>query len=205
MRNRESLLRAARGVFERDGFVHARITDIAAEAGLATGSFYSHFADKTEALTAVLEEVQEEMLHPVSIHPEGERDATAAIHAANRAYLHAYQRNARLMALLEQVASVDSDFFALRRERTQAFVSRNARGIRRLQSQGVADPSLDADTAALAISSMVSRTAYATFVGRDDETIDVDRLARTLTQLWLGALGMPPNTSTRRRRRHFGL
>ena len=65
-RNRRSLIRAAREIFERDGFVSARITDIAERAGVAHGSFYSHFPDKRAALTAVLDEVQEEMLQPGS-------------------------------------------------------------------------------------------------------------------------------------------
>src|ERR1700676_555108 len=63
-RNRRALVRAAREIFERDGFVSARITDIADRAGVAHGSFYSHFPDKRAALTAVLDEVQEEMLQP---------------------------------------------------------------------------------------------------------------------------------------------
>jgi AcrR family transcriptional regulator len=63
-RNRQALVAAARRVFERDGFVTARITDIADEAGLAHGSFYPHFQSKEDALAAVLGEVEEEMLHP---------------------------------------------------------------------------------------------------------------------------------------------
>src|SRR5216683_7674628 len=63
-RNRQALLAAARRVFERDGFVTARITDIADEAGLAHGSFYSHFRSKEDALAAVFGEVGAEMLHP---------------------------------------------------------------------------------------------------------------------------------------------
>ena len=38
----------------------------------------------------------------------------AVIEAANLAYLEAYRRNARLMALLEQVATVDEGFRELR-------------------------------------------------------------------------------------------
>ena len=163
-RNRRALLAAARRVFERDGFVAARITDIADEAGLAHGSFYSHFQGKEEALAAVLGEVGEEMLHPgPPLAGSLTADPVAAIHAANVAYLEAYRRNARLMALLEQVATVDERFAALRLERTSAFLERNARAIRRLQRAGLADPSLDPDLASLALSTMVSRTAYVTF------------------------------------------
>lgn len=63
-RTRAALVRGAREVFERDGLVDARIADIAAAAGVATGSFYSYFATKEDALAAVLDDVTDEMLHP---------------------------------------------------------------------------------------------------------------------------------------------
>ena len=63
-RNRAALVGAARRVFERDGYVRARITDIADEAGVAHGSFYSHFDGKPAVFAAVMAEVEEEMLHP---------------------------------------------------------------------------------------------------------------------------------------------
>src|SRR5438094_6662201 len=140
-RNRRALIRAAREVFERDGFVGARITDIADAAGVAHGSFYSHFQSKEEALAAVLAEVQEEMLHPgPATAGASHADPVAMIEAANRAYLEAYRRNARLMMLLEQVATVDEEFLRFRLERSDAFVRRNAKAIRRLQRDGIADP-----------------------------------------------------------------
>ena len=190
-RNRAALIRAAREIFERDGFVHARITDIASLAGVAHGSFYSHFASKEEALAAVLAELQEEMLHPGPSASAPGSNPLEVIEAANRAYLEVYQRNARLMALLEQVATVDEDFMRLRMERADAFVRRNAKAIRRLQRDGQADPDLDPDLAALAISTMVSRTAYAVFVLGRKPRADVDHLAATLTRLWANALRIP--------------
>jgi AcrR family transcriptional regulator len=190
-RTRGALVRAARDVFERDGFVKARVTDIADAAGVAHGSFYTYFRDKKDVLVAVLAELQEEMLHPRLRRTALDDDPAAAVEGANRAYLDAYRSNAGLMALLEDMAAVDEDFLRLRRERTEAFVSRNARAIRRLQKQGLADPELDAEIAALAISSMVSRTAYAAFVY--DDAADFDAILRTVTRLWLNALRIPTN------------
>ena len=112
------------------------------------------------------------------------------IHAANVAYLEAYRRNARLMALMEQVATVDERFRELRLERSAAFLARNARAIRSLQRQGLADSALDPDLASLALSTMVSRSAYAAFaVGR--QPVSVEHLAATLTRLWANALRLP--------------
>ena len=189
-RTRAALIDAARKVFERDGFLNARVTDIADEAGVAHGSFYTYFTDKKEVLAAVLAELQEEMLHPTPSRAALEEDPAVAIEDANRAYLEAYRRNAGLMALLEDMAAIDEDFLALRQERTRAFVSRNARAIRRLQRQGLADRELDPELTALAISSMVSRTAYAAFVWEPSHS-DFDAVLHTVTRLWLNALQIP--------------
>jgi AcrR family transcriptional regulator len=194
-RNRRRLLDAAREVFERDGFVHARITDIAATAGLAHGSFYSHFDTKKEALAAVFAELQEEMLHPGPDLAAEKDDPVATIAATNRAYLAAYQRNAKLMLLLEQVASVDPEFQRQRLERTDAFVARNAKQIRRLQRHGLADSNLDADLTALAISAMVSRTAYVR-IALAPEPPDLDAFSAGLTRLWINALGLSSAVGT---------
>jgi AcrR family transcriptional regulator len=107
-RTRARLIVAARTVFERDGYLDARLVDIAAEAKTAAGSFYTYFANKEEifdaVLDAVLEDMQEEMLHPHIREATDGDDPIAIIEAANRAYLAAYERNAKLMRVLEQVA-----------------------------------------------------------------------------------------------------
>jgi AcrR family transcriptional regulator len=189
-RTRETLVAAARRVFERDGFLEARITDIAAEAGVAAGTFYTYFTSKDAAFAAVIDEVSEEMLHPrLTTSPAAPDDPIAVIEAANRAYLLAYRRNAKLMALMEQVAQVDDDFRRLRLKRARAFIDRNARAIARLQERGLADPELDPNLAAQAMSSMVSRMAYNRYVqGLGNGSLDA--LSTTLTRLWANALGI---------------
>ncbi|AXK33580.1 TetR/AcrR family transcriptional regulator [Streptomyces armeniacus] len=199
VRTSGALVGAARRVFERDGYLEARIVDIAAEAGVATGSFYTHFSGKEEVFEAVLAELQDEMLHPGAggTGADGaEADASAdpaalrrGVEAANRAYLESYRRNAALMAALEQAAAVDRRFLAVRLRRSQVFVERSARTVVRLQQAGLADPALDPDVTARAINAMVSRTAYMTFVAGDP--VPFEELVRTLTRLWMNALGMP--------------
>lgn len=196
-RTREALVAAARTVIERDGYLEARIVDIAAEAGVATGSFYTHFAGKSEVFAAVLAEVQDEMLHAGvdAAHP-ATGDVRRSVEEANRAYLEAYRRNARLMAAMEQLAAVDPAFADLRLRRSHAFVERGASAVRRLQEEGLADAQLDPDTTARALSAMVSRMAYMSFVVGDGPPLD--DLVPTLTRLWANALGMPtaPGDST---------
>jgi AcrR family transcriptional regulator len=176
-------------VFERDGFLDARITDITAEAGVAAGTFYTYVTSKEDAFAAVMEEVNEEMLHPRLKEIADRDDPVAVVDAANRAYLVAYRRNARLMALMEQVAQIDPDFRQLRLRRARAFGERNAQAISRLQRRGLADPELDPQLAADALSGMVSRMAYLRYV-LGFGTASPETLARTLTRLWVNALGI---------------
>ena len=203
-RTRRALVDAARRVFERDGFLDARITDIAAEAGVAAGSFYTYFTSKEAVFAAVIEELSEEMLHLGPSGPlAGREDPVAVIEAANLAYLSSYCRHAKLMGLMEQVAQIDEQFRAVRMRRVRAFSKRNARALERLQEQGLADPQLDPELAAQALSVMVSRMAYLTYVqGVGLRSRPPQALARALTRLWVNALGIPahpPPTPQRRR------
>lgn len=182
-------MRAARQVFELDGFLDARIIDITAHAGVAAGTFYTYFTTKEDAFAAVMEDVNEEMLHPRLREIADRDDPEAVIEAANRAYLLAYRRNARLMALMEQVAQINGDFRRLRLRRAQAFGERNAQAIARLQQRGLADAELDPRLTADALSGMVSRMAYLRYVLGFGHA-SPETLARTLTRLWVNALGM---------------
>ncbi|MEU1466529.1 TetR/AcrR family transcriptional regulator [Streptomyces sp. NPDC005727] len=193
MRTRDALAAAARRIFERDGYLDARIIDIAAEAKVATGSFYTHFASKEDVFAAVLARLQDEMLHAgVSDGGDGDgghKDLWRGVEDANRAYLEAYRRNAPLMAAMEQAAAVDPQFLRLRLERSRAFIDRSAAAIARLQQSGLADPELDPEITARALSAMVSRLAYATFTL--GESAPFDTLVETVTKLWTNALRMP--------------
>jgi AcrR family transcriptional regulator len=192
LRSRAALVRAARAVFERDGFLEARIVDICAEAGISTGSFYTYFKTKEDAAAAVMAEVHEETLHPRLKAIAGSDDPRAAIDAANRAYLRGYRRNARLMTLIEQVALIDERFLQLRLKRAHTFAQRNAAAIARLQARGLADPTLDPFGTAHAMNAMVSRMASLVFVYGLDMSFDA--LAEMLLQLWTNALQIPADS-----------
>lgn len=186
LRTRARLIEAARVVFERDGFLDARLVDITAEASISAGSFYTYFDSKEEIFLAVLAEVEQEMLHPDVRHvPQGD-DPIESIRASNRAYLESYQRFAKFMGLLEQVASIDDDFRERRRQRSEAFVQRNAKSIRHLQETGIAASDVDPVLASSFLSGMVARAGYARFVLGEAWTIDA--MVDTLTQLWVDAL-----------------
>lgn len=194
VRTRASLISAARTIFERAGYLDARLTDITTEAHCSTGTFYTYFDNKEQIFAAVLEAAQEDMLHPGMGRVRDVENPYAVLESSNRAYLTAFRRNARLMALLEQVSHIDPAFAKLRRNRTEAFISRNARAIERLQAEGKADRGLDPLLASRALSAMVSRLAYSSFVsgdpGADGKPVPFEDVVDTATRVWANALGL---------------
>lgn len=190
-RTRAALVSAARKVFERDGYLDAKLTDITKAAGCATGSFYTYFANKEEIFAGVLEQAQQDMMHPGMGRVNGTDDPYAVLEASNRAYLEAYRRNAKLMGLLEQVAQVDPKFRDFRSRRADAFIQRNAAGIADLQERGIAGADVDPLLASRALSGMVSRLAYSIFALEEATDVDFDELVSTVTRLWANALRIP--------------
>jgi AcrR family transcriptional regulator len=186
IRTKKALVAAARVVFERDGYLDARMSDISLEAGVAAGSVYTYFDGKEEIFRAVADEIQEEMLHPHVRAQTGIEDPRRLIDVANRDYLRSYKKNARLMALFELVTQIDPDFRAHRIERGNAFARRNAKMIKELQEQGLANPSLDPLVTAHALSAMVSRMAFMAFVL--EMPLPFDRMVTTLNEIWANAL-----------------
>ncbi|WP_072750869.1 TetR/AcrR family transcriptional regulator [Rhodococcus maanshanensis] len=188
LRTRAALIAAARKVFERSGYLDTRLIDITKAAKCSAGTFYTYFASKEEIFAAVLELAQEDMMHPGMPHVEAEDDPAAIIAASNRAYFEAYKRNAKLMGLLEQVASIDPEFRVLRQQRADAFIRRNARSIANLQQRRLADPDLDPLLASSALSGMISRLAFGYFVTGGSDAASLDDIVDTATRLWVNAL-----------------
>jgi AcrR family transcriptional regulator len=190
-----ALVRAAQEVFERDGFLGARIADITATARTATGSFYTYFNGKEEVFLAVVAALDQVGLHPPSLVFLTEPQADVAAH--HRAYLETYHRNAGMMRVVEEVTNISADFRRRRTARAQPWIAGNRDAVRRLQRDGRADPDLDPTMAARALSTMVSRTAYVTFVLEEEGAAAIDGLAETLTRLWINALKLTPGRTRR--------
>ena len=96
---RARLVAAAKEIFEQDGFLDARISDIAERAGLSHGSFYHYFDSKEEVFREVALEVDESpdraheqrscrpdvVRQPLRAHPRGHAAATSRATATRRA------------------------------------------------------------------------------------------------------------------------
>ena len=189
VRTRDELLAAARRVFERDGYLDTRVADIAAEAKVAHGSFYTYFSSKQSVFLAIVREVGQQFREAVAPSPaDGDVDTYEALDRSNRRYLDAYRANRVIWALVEQVATIDPEIHRIRLIGRRLHVDRVAKTIRRWQDRGLADRAIDPHTTAGALVSMLSNFAYWWLAGGD--TYGAETAARTLTEIWARAVGL---------------
>lgn len=188
LRTQQRLMEAARVVFVRDGFLDAKITDITAEAGVASGSFYTYFDSKEAIFTAVVKDVNQHLYVASAPARNLPRDPVLRIEATTRAYVRAYREQAGMVALLEQVATISPRFRQMRRGIREIFRRRSAAGIRRLQEAGKVDPTIAPDIAAELLTSMTSNFCYVWLVLGED--YDEDEAVRTITTIWARGIGL---------------
>ena len=185
-RTRETLIAAARGVFEDRGYDGTRMGDIAEAAGVSHGTVYTWFSTKDAVLMAVIDSLVGDLY--ASLSTPDDVDPVARIARANRSYLDAYRANARLLEVVEQAATSDEEFRTVLTELRRAHVDRVAATVRHMQASGLARGDLDPQVAAAALCAMVEGFARHWF-GRGEKH-DEDVAVATLTDLWAAALGL---------------
>ncbi|HEY7440438.1 MAG TPA: TetR/AcrR family transcriptional regulator [Acidimicrobiia bacterium] len=191
---RARLIEAARVVFERDGFLTARIADIAIGAGMSQGAFYHYFDSKEQIFREVADAQEQRLTAPsdaarVTTTGSDTDSPRAVIGAANRRYFERYRDAAGLMGVIEQVSRYDEQVNAARFATMQHFVVRAEGSIRRLQREGLADRKLDATIAADALGAMVARFAELWLV-QGYRDYEFEEAVDQLTRLWANALGL---------------
>jgi AcrR family transcriptional regulator len=190
VKTRARLVEAAKLVFEEDGFLDARISDIAERAGLSHGSFYHYFESKEEVFREVAAEVDERLSAPlgsVILAPSSIATPHERIKEALRLHLESYRDEARMMGVIEQVSRYDERLNEVRIERHANDRKQVADSIRRLQRRGLADPNLDPAAAAAGMGAMTWTFAEMWFV-QGILDCSFDQGVEQLTRLFVNAL-----------------
>jgi AcrR family transcriptional regulator len=202
-KTRARLLAAAKETFEEDGFLDARISDIAERAGLSHGSFYHYFDSKEEIFREVAEAVDEQLSAPlgsVVLDPTSDATPRERIQAAIRLHMESYRREARIIGVIELVSRYDEQVKAARSDRHRHYGERVEESIRQLQRHGLVDPDLDPVIAAAALGSMTRRFPEMWFV-EGAVTCSFDKGVDQLTRVFVNALGLREQPDTPKRRR----
>lgn len=201
LRTRENLVSAARRVFERVPFRAAKLSDITAEAGVASGTFYTYFDSKEDIFREVAADVLAELSQAARRDPDNtDHDRIRDVAYASRCYFEACLRNAVVVRSMEQLAVSDGAINRSRRATVRMGIAKVERWIAGLQDEGTCDRELDAHTTAIALHTMNVRVAYDHLLLAGDDA-DVDALVAAVTRVWARTVGLERTAPTRGVRR----
>ncbi|MCW2991789.1 MAG: putative TetR family transcriptional regulator [Solirubrobacterales bacterium] len=184
-RTREKILRSAMVVFGRRGFADTAVLDIAEHAGLASGTVYQYFEDKSDVFRCLLQDLTER-LHLETRMPAGE-DGRLVVHESMLRYLQVYREYAPIFRawweLLEPPTEFTAAWVALHEKSRTEMVGVVTDGQRR----GIIDKRTDPEITADLIVAAFERPAYSKIVLGWDDEYDDERLADLMSRL----LGSP--------------
>ena len=183
-RTRQTILDAASKVFTRDGYVDARMSDVAAEAGLSLGGLYRYFENKEDLFASVIHDLHEELFRRSRSSTPIADDPETALFEANLGYLRHYHDNSGVLRAFIEATTVEQRFTTIWWTMRERHVARFVHAVEdddRIQLDG-----LDPATVARAMASMVEQTAYTTFAYASLNTAlpDVETVARIVTRAW---------------------
>ncbi len=107
---RERILKAAIKVFARDGFFHAKVEEIAKEAGVATGTTYLYFENKDDILISIFEEEMQPIIESMKAELNSKQTAREKILCFVNLHFEMIQNNADMAQLLEVELRQSSKF-----------------------------------------------------------------------------------------------
>lgn len=184
---RQEVLAASRKVFEERGYADTRVADIVAEARVAQGTFYTYFDSKEAVFAELSRLVVEDMLSSLRAeHVTG--TPIQRVTTGLQRYINAFRPHAVFIGLIEQVGTYTPELADMRLALREAFVERSARGIKRMQAEGDADPNIDSYMTAEVLGAMVDHTCYIWLsLGKDFSEEDV---LNALSTVWARAIGL---------------
>jgi AcrR family transcriptional regulator len=190
VQTRARLLEAAKEIFREDGFLEARISDIAERAGLSHGAFYHYFDSKEQIFREIAETLDDRLSEPMEnivLAHASSASPRERLFDALHGHLESYQVDAQIMGVIEQVARYDEHVGAVRASRSRTHREDIEASIRRLQRRGLADRTLEPAIAAAALASMVERFAEM-WLAQGQIDCDLDDAAQTLAALFVNGL-----------------
>ena len=137
-RTRERIKLATARMLERLGYHAMRVLDITQEAGIADGSFYVYFKDKSEAALAVLSEFIE-FIPPGATVGSVSRTAFETIRETNCRFIRLARANAGLMRCMLQVVDEHPDYSELVQKVNRDWYLRVSRSVIRHYPEGAVD------------------------------------------------------------------
>jgi AcrR family transcriptional regulator len=187
-RTREAILVAAATSFAAQGYAGTTVADVAEAAGVSLGTVYQYFRDRADLVAALVNHAMQvfmERADPNWRVAEGE----AGLHRIILNFITSYTEVAALAGVWEEVTHVDDGLAEMRRSLGRAFTGRVERELRRAAAAGEIRADLDAELAARALTGMVDRYCYVTYVFDPPSRLpSAAKSATVLAKLWGAAI-----------------
>jgi AcrR family transcriptional regulator len=143
----ERLLAAAEHLFGEHSYRRTSIADICAAAGIATGSFYAHFASKADIFVSVIRRINEDLRAAMAtaLRSSEAADQRARERAGFRAYFDLMSQRPWIYRIVREAEFLaPSEFRAYYERLARGY----ARGVRGAQLAGEVDPRYDPEVIA---------------------------------------------------------
>lgn len=192
---KEALLGAARQVFGEVGYTGARVSDIAAVAGLSNGAFYRYYTDKREVLVELLSDLLDRLVKDSHTPWVRERPLETMETSVER-YLTFYEANADLFRVLHETVQLFPEVEAMQADGRVRFQESSARGIKRSKETGLMRPSVDPELGAAILSGIIEHYAYTRFVLHRYPEKPIRTIARAISAFWANGTYVPGKATT---------
>jgi AcrR family transcriptional regulator len=185
----EAFREAARLVFARDGYLNAKISDIAAAAGRSVASFYNYYDTKADLLIALAEEFHAEATQMAVLPYRAGLAGEEALREAVAGFWRTYAKRRGELIGIFQAAMIEGRFRDRWLELRGEAITRIATAIRAAQSEGYC-PGADPVMTASALSAMLEHFCYIWLGqgGEKDVPFDDERALDALCTIWVKAV-----------------
>jgi AcrR family transcriptional regulator len=189
-RTREAILAAAAARFGEQGYQRTTVADVAEAAGVSLGTVYQYFRDRADLVAALVHRSVATLLERDTNFRFG--DGRPGLERVIGNFVHSYAAWSDMAGVWEEVSHVDDDLAELRRTLGRIFTETVERELRRAARAGRLDAALDPALTARALTGMVDRYCYVTYVFDPpaDGPPSPAESAAVLARLWAGAIGL---------------
>jgi AcrR family transcriptional regulator len=185
----EAFREAARLVFARDGYLNAKISDIAAAAGRSVASFYNYYDTKADLLIALAEEFHAEATQLAALPYQAGLSGEEALREAVAGFWRTYAKRRGELIGIFQAAMIEGRFRDRWLELRGEAITRIATAVRRAQAEGYC-PGVDPVMTASALSAMLEHFCYIWLGqgGEKDVPFHDDQALDALCTIWVKAV-----------------
>ena len=180
---RDSLLAAAARLFKERGYDATTADDIATEAGVSVGTFYSYFRNKRQLFLAIYATVLESLDALGIATIDFSDNPRAAIRETVRRALKRDPLFYGLQRAFAELAPRDPELLAINEKFTRSLYQQILIAVRRVVNAGLSWPDLDADETAWAITMLLDQNWQISLRGTPRRSGEIERHQNALADL----------------------